>query len=112
MKTITATSSTSYHSVEGYVHIIPRPRLTLSDCMGKPRLWHGRGYCDDIWIDKLVREVRYYIVRLGCGTLLRCREEDLHCHDGRRWTVDFEDMTIIDKLPAEMDLSHLPAFEF
>lgn len=111
MRTITPTSSRSYHSSIGFVHIIPRPRLRLSDCMGTPRLWHGSGFCDDIWIDKLMAD-GVYIVELGCGTLLQFDQGDLFDDDGRRFIADFEDAIVIDKLPDELDFSHLPAFEF
>ncbi len=80
--------------------------------MGTPRLWHGNGYCDDIWIDKLVGDIDFYIVKLGCGTLLKFDAGDLFDHDGRRYVADLEDAIVIAEKPEKLDFSHLPPFEF
>lgn len=119
---MTATSSISYHTIEGFVTIIPRPTVSLGSVVAgkvlnlltnfgtaKPK-W----FCGDIWIDKLVGDIDFYIVRLGCGTLLKFDASDLYEDDGRRWIVDVKDATPIDELPekVKVDISHLKPFEF
>lgn len=117
-RTLTPTSSLSYHSPIGYVTIIPRPTLTAIWVDGVVKnvactdRYGNQRFVDDIWLDKLVGDIDFYIVKLGCGTLLKFNAGDLFDHDGRRYIADFGDARAIDMLPEQLDFSHLKPFEF
>ncbi len=110
---LTSTSSKVYHSSIGVCVIVPRPKLkaVLVDGVCN-KLSYGYGTCGDVWIDKLVGDFDFYIVELGCGTLLKFDTDKLMDDDGRRYIADLEDAIVLDALPSEYDTSHLKPFVF
>lgn len=121
-----ATSTLSYHTADGFVHIIPRPSLGLGqvadskivslltnfDKPDKPR-W----YCDYLVIFKLATKATKVYVTLGCGAIVRFDYSACEYLQGEgKHSVELDQLEIVSELPLEIDASalypELDAFRF
>lgn len=119
-----ATSTTSYHTTDGFVHIIPRPTLSLGEVVDdkivnlltnfgsdKPK-WT----CGYLVLFKPAKKADAVYVVLGCGAILKFDYDAFQYMDGEggRYQVDFDRCELAQELPQEVeqDNKHLPRFSF
>ncbi len=119
------TATISYHTADGFVHVIPRPTLSLGrvvdgnilelltnfDRDDKPRY-----PCHYLVLFKPAKPATFVYVVLGCGAIVRFGYEafEYMAGEGGRYSVDLDRLEVVQELPQEVqpDYSHLPAFHF
>lgn len=123
-RTLTPTSTLSYHTTTGFVHIIPRPTLSLGKVVDgklvnlltncgsdKPKY-----FCEYLVLFQPARQADAVYVVLGCGSILKLDYDAFQYMDGEggRCQVDFDRCELVQELPTKVDAPghDLPAFIF
>ena len=112
----TATSTLSYHTSDGYVHIIPRPSLGLGKVVDgrvtslltnydKDKVKY---YCYYLVVKKPVKKATKVYVLLGCGTIVRFDYDALEHMEGEaNDSVDLDQLELVEELPLKVDVKDL-----
>ena len=125
MTVTNATSSLSYHTSLGFVHIIPRPTLGLAknNANGKLRILTNFGSDKASWdLDYLVlykpatKATKVYVT-LGCGAIVRFDYGACRYLEGEgKHSVELEQLELVEELPLEVNVKdlhpELEAFSF
>jgi hypothetical protein len=123
--TLTSTRSLSYHTLVGFVHIIPRPTLSLGKIVDGEihNLLTNYGdagkckwTCDYLVLFKPANTASFVYVVLGCGAILKFDYGAFQYMpgEGGRSAVALDRCELVKELPLEVvqDYSHLPSFSF
>ena len=119
------TSTTSYHTSEGFVHIIPRPSLGLGKVVdGRVTSLltnydkdKAKYYCYYLVVKKPVKKATKVYVFLGCGTIVRFDYDALEHMEGEaNDSVEIGQLELVKELPLKVDVKvlypDLEPFEF
>ena len=121
--TKTNTETLSYHTSEGFVHIIPRPSLGLGKVVDgkivnlltnydkdKPK-W----FCKYLVLFKPAKKAQAVYVVLGDGAIIRFDYEAFEYLEGEgKHSIELDQLELVSELPTEIADPHidLPAFKF
>ena len=124
MTVTNATSTLSYHSLLGFVHVIPRPTLGLARGSNKGNLRILTNFGSDkpsydldyLVLFKPVKKATKVYVVLGCGAIVKfAYDAATYLEDGRS-QVDLDQLELVEALPLEVEpedlYPDLPAFRF